>query len=75
MIGWPEVTDEGLKITSLLNPALRIVGLLRVQSMLPACAGDYTVISLHCLGDVMGEPWLSTITCMGGHFQTAEQRV
>ncbi|ALR08552.2 phage protein [Xylella fastidiosa] len=75
MMGSPEVTDDGLKITTLLNPALRIGGLVRVDSIIPIYNGDYKITSLHDMGDVMAEAWFSTVTCVGGDFQNVRPSV
>lgn len=75
MIGSPEVTDDGLKITTLLNPALRIGGLVRVDSIIPIYNGDYKITSLQDMGDVMAEAWFSTVTCVGGDFQKVRPSV
>lgn len=75
MIGSPEVTDDGLKITTLLNPALRIGGLVRVDSIIPIYNGDYKITSLQDMGDVMAEAWFSTVTCVGGDFQNVRPSV
>lgn len=68
MIGAPEVSDDGLIITTLLNPAIRIGGLVRVQSITESFNGDYKTVSISHCGDTYGDEWLTTITGIGGNF-------
>ncbi|WP_243466096.1 baseplate hub protein [Sodalis glossinidius] len=65
MVGSPEKTDSGLKITCLLNPTLRIGALVRVRSILPSFDGDYKITELTHTGD----SWFTTLLCLGGAFQ------
>ncbi len=68
MIGAPEVSDDGLIITALLNPAIRIGSLVRVQSITESFNGDYKTVSISHYGDACGDEWLTTITGIGGNF-------
>lgn len=69
MVGSPEKTDSGLKITCLLNPTLRIGALVRVRSILPGFDGDYKITELTHTGDLTGDSWFTTLLCLGGAFQ------
>ncbi|CAQ85186.1 putative phage protein, partial [Photorhabdus asymbiotica] len=69
MIGSPEKTDDGLQITCLCNPALRIGGLVRIQSIIPEYNGDYKITELEHSGDFMSDDWNTLITCTGGKYQ------
>ncbi|OWO79300.1 hypothetical protein B5C26_21220 [Photorhabdus luminescens] len=69
MIGSPEKTDDGLQITCLCNPALRIGGLIRIQSIIPEYNGDYKITELEHSGDFMSDDWNTLITCTGGKYQ------
>ncbi|TDB43216.1 phage protein [Photorhabdus luminescens] len=69
MIGSPEKTDDGLQITCLCNPALRIGGLVQVQSIIPEYNGDYKITELEHSGDFMSDDWNTLITCIGGKYQ------
>lgn len=73
MIGAPEATDNGLVLKCLCNPALKIGGLVRVQSILDYFNGDYKIVHLQHAGDGIGGDWLSTITVVGGKFQKIEK--
>ncbi|MEK9497051.1 hypothetical protein V2H77_11410 [Photorhabdus sp. P32] len=69
MIGSPEKTDDGLQITCLCNPALRIGGLIRIRSIIPEYNGDYKITELEHSGDFMSDDWNTLITCTGGKYQ------
>ncbi|BBE08572.1 hypothetical protein MCB1EB_0411 [Mycoavidus cysteinexigens] len=68
MIGAPEASEDGLIVTALLNPAIRIGGLVRVHSITESFNGDYKVVSVSHCGDTYGDEWLTTITAVGGAF-------
>lgn len=68
MINSPEKTDEGLQITCLCNPALRIGGLVRVESIIPEYNGDYKITELAHAGDLLGNDWYTKLVCTGGQF-------
>ncbi|MGJ5719644.1 phage protein [Morganella sp. B601] len=72
MINSPEKTDNGLQITMLCNAALRIGGLVRVESIMPEYNGDYKITELEHTGDFMGDDWYTKITCVGGKYQKVE---
>ncbi|MDC9606872.1 phage protein [Xenorhabdus griffiniae] len=74
MIGSPEKTDDGLSVSCLLNPVMRIGGLVRVQSIIPEYSGDYKVTALEHSGDFMGDNWTTKITCIGGKYQKVEKK-
>ncbi|QXF35253.1 hypothetical protein CE143_20315 [Photorhabdus luminescens] len=69
MIGSPEKTDDGLSVTCLCNPALRIGGLIRIKSIIPEYNGDYKITELEHSGDFMSDDWHTLITCVGGKYQ------
>ncbi|MGV8004336.1 hypothetical protein QPK14_20285 [Photorhabdus temperata subsp. temperata] len=69
MIGSPEKTDDGLQITCLCNPALRIGSLVRIKSIIPEYNGDYKITELEHSGDFMSDDWNTLITCTGGKYQ------
>ncbi len=73
MVGSPEVTDDGLELSCLCNPALKIGGLVRVQSILEYFNGDYKIVHLQHQGDAIGGDWLSHLTVIGGKFQKIEK--
>lgn len=73
MIGSPEKTDDGLSLTCLCNPSLRIGGLVRVQSIMSEYNGDYKITELSHEGDFLGDDWYSQITCIGGRFKKVEK--
>lgn len=69
MIGSPEATDDGLQVTSLINPDLRIGGLVKVESIVSAYNGVFKVTTIEYSGDLKGSDWYSKVTCVGGAFQ------
>lgn len=69
MIGSPDDTDNGLGMSCLLNPALRIGGLVRVESMITSYNGDYKITHIQHSGDSHGGSWISKLTVVGGTFQ------
>lgn len=73
MIGSPEKSDDGLHLTCLCNPSLRIGGLVRVQSIMPEYNGDFKITELSHSGDFMGDEWYSQVTCIGGKFKKVEK--
>ncbi|MCC8379884.1 hypothetical protein [Xenorhabdus sp. PB30.3] len=74
MIDSPEKTDDGLSVNCLLNPVMRIGGLVRVQSIIPEYNGDYKITELEHSGDLMGDHWATKITCIGGQYQKVEKK-
>jgi genome len=73
MINAPEQTDEGLELTCLLNPALQIGGLVKVESIIEYFNGEYKIIKLAHSGDGIGGDWHSKMTVVGGKFQKVEK--
>ena len=72
MINAPEQTDEGLELTCLLNPALQIGGLVKVESIIEYFNGEYKIVKLAHSGDGIGGDWHSKMTVVGGKFQKVE---
>ena len=72
MINAPEQTDDGLEITCLLNPALQIGGLIKLESIIEYFNGEYKVVKLAHSGDGMGGDWHSKMTVVGGKFQKVD---
>ncbi|MFD0965257.1 phage protein [Seminibacterium arietis] len=73
MLGMPEQTDDGLELYCLLNPALQIGNLVKVQSILEYFNGEYKVIKLSHHGDGLGGDWVSRLTVIGGKFKKVEK--
>ncbi len=73
MINAPEQTDEGLELTCLLNPALQIGGLVRVESIIEYFNGEYKIVKLAHSGDGIGGDWHSKMTVVGGKFHKVEK--
>ena len=73
MINAPEQTDEGLELTCLLNPALQIGGLVKVESIIEYFNGEYKIVKLAHSGDGIGGDWHSKMIVVGGKFQKVEK--
>ncbi|HHF0149642.1 TPA: hypothetical protein ACPHPC_001848 [Haemophilus influenzae] len=73
MINAPEQTDEGLELTCLLNPALQIGGLVKVESIIEYFNGEYKIVKLAHSGDGIGGDWHSKMAVVGGKFQKVEK--
>lgn len=72
MINAPEQTDDGLEITCLLNPALQIGGLIKLESIIEYFNGEYKIVKLAHSGDGIGGDWHSKMTVVGGKFQKVD---
>ncbi|HCL3993290.1 hypothetical protein ACEOPL_05035 [Pseudomonas aeruginosa] len=62
MLGSPQLGDDGLTITCLLNPALRVGGQVRLVSRLDWLNGDYKIVRIYYKGDALEQDWKSTVT-------------
>ncbi|MCX8566771.1 MAG: hypothetical protein ON057_001498 [Glomeribacter sp. 1016415] len=74
MIGAPEASEDGLIVTTLLNPAIRIGSLVRVHSLTESFNGEYKVVSISHCGDAYGDEWLTMMTAIGGNFTPLHQQ-
>lgn len=72
MVNAPSHTDDGLELECLLNPALQIGGLVKVESILDFFNGEYKIVKLVHSGDGAEGEWLSKITVVGGKFEKVE---
>lgn len=62
MLGYPVLTNEGVEVRGLYNPAFRLGGLVKVESIVPRASGVWRIIKLsHELTafDPGGGPWES----------------
>lgn len=65
LLGYPVLTNEGVQLKALYNPAFRLGGLVRVESIVPKASGTWRIIKLtHELTafDASGGPWESQMT-------------
>lgn len=65
MLGYPVLSNEGIQLQALYNPAFRLGGLVRVESIVPKASGTWRIIKLtHDLAafDPKGGPWKSQMT-------------
>lgn len=69
LIGLPEKTDTGLNLNCLLNPRLKIGGLVEVKSMFSTFNGTYKIIKIKHNGTGGDGEWLSSLAVVRGNFQ------
>lgn len=65
LLGYPVLTNEGVQLKALYNPAFRLGGLVKVESIVPKASGTWRIIKLtHELAafDSRGGPWESQMT-------------
>lgn len=65
LLGYPVLTNEGVQLKALYNPAFRLGGLVQVESIVPKASGTWRIIKLtHELTafDAKGGPWESQMT-------------
>lgn len=62
LVGVPEETNDGLKVQCLLNPKIRIGGIVQITDGLNQ--GIYTAIATEHSGDNRGQEWYTTIDAL-----------
>lgn len=65
LLGYPVLSNEGIQLKALYNPAFRLGGLVEVESIVPKASGTWRIIKLtHDLAafDARGGPWESQMT-------------
>ena len=65
MLGYPVITNEGVEVKALYNPAFKLGGLIQVESIVPKASGTWRIIKLsHELHAFCpdGGPWESKMT-------------
>lgn len=65
LLGYPVLTNEGVQLKALYNPAFQLGGLVQVESIVPKASGTWRIIKLtHELAafDAKGGPWESQMT-------------
>lgn len=70
LIGTPEKSDDGIKAKCLLNPMMRVSGLVKIDEASVAGSGcgsdgEYKLLSVEHNGDTHGQDWYSDIVCVG----------
>nr|WP_282555252.1 hypothetical protein [Providencia stuartii] len=73
LIGKPEKSEDGLTITCLCHPTLKIGALIRLQSITSEFNGDYKITQLSHTGDFMERDWYSRLVCVDGTFDKVKQ--
>lgn len=73
LISSPEQTDDGLELKCLLNPLIKIGGLVNVKSMQEYFDGEYKIVNLVHSGDAMSNDWQSHLTVVDGKFEKVKK--
>ncbi len=65
LVGYPQHTENGIRLTTLFNPAITFGGQVQVESALTPAAGTWTVFSLsHQLeAETPGGAWYTHLDC------------
>ena len=71
MVGSPEKTKDGVKVTCLLNTGLIIGGLVKVKSILKSFNGVYKITEIKHKGDIIANVWHTEFIGIGGEFKKA----
>lgn len=65
LLGYPTITNEGVEISALYNPAFKLGGYIKLESIVPKATGEWRIVKLShelnafCTG---GGPWKSKMT-------------
>ncbi len=66
LIGSPTAIDDGIKVTMLINPNIRLLGLVQLDQRIPFPAvsnGVYSVREIIYTGDTRGQQWYMEMVC------------
>lgn len=74
MVNSPEHTDSGLEVQCLLNPNIKVGGLVQIKSIFSYFDGQYKVVKVEHSGDNIGGDWLSSLTVIGGKFKEVKSK-
>ena len=64
MLGYPSINSQGIQVTFLFNPSVKLRQMIHVESVIPMATGDHNVIKLtHTLDANVnsGGAWQTTI--------------
>lgn len=78
LISYPSLTNEGVEAKSLYNPAYRLGGLVKIESIVPKASGTWRIIRLaHELEafSPSGGQWQSTMTTFYPHMSGAGGKI
>ena len=64
MIGSPEQQDGGMTVKCLINPSLRVGNQIYIEDSDNLNDGYYQIIKLEYDGEIRGNDWTCTITCI-----------
>jgi len=66
LIGSPTAIDDGIKVKVLINPNIRLLGLVQLEQRIPLPAvsnGVYSVREIIYTGDTRGQQWYMEMVC------------
>lgn len=65
LVGYPQHTENGIRVTTLYNPAIQFGGRVQVESSLTPARGTWTVFSVQheLASELPGGPWFTTLDC------------
>ena len=69
MIGIPQKNNEEVEVKTLCNPHYKVGSLVRIESRVSECNGDYKIKSIEHNGDLYGSNWYSKLVCTSGKFE------
>lgn len=69
MIGIPQKNNEEVEVKTLCNPHYKVGSLVRIESRVSECNGDYKIKSIEHNGDLYGSNWYSKLVCTSGEFK------
>ena len=69
MIGIPQKNNEEVEVKTLCNPHYKVGSIVRIESRVSECNGDYKIKSIEHNGDLYGSNWYSKLVCTRGKFE------
>ena len=69
MIGIPQKNNEEVEVKTLCNPHYKVGSIVRIESRVSECNGDYKIKSIEHNGDLYGSNWYSKLVCTSGEFE------
>ena len=69
MIGIPQKNNEEVEVKTLCNPHYKVGSIVRIESRVSECNGDYKIKSIEHNGDLYGSNWYSKLVCTSGKFE------
>jgi len=74
LLGYPSMTQNGIEIKAIFNPNFKFAGIIKLETIVPKCSGQWRIIKLsHTLDSNLpnGGKWESAITAYYPHLSGA----